>query len=607
METTVLWALVVTSVGLFGAVVRARLRLVLAAPPTIAVDDVGARIVRLVVDVLGQRRTIVERPAAGLAHALVFWGFLAFGGYTLLEFARGLGLLDVSSARWFLGYRVVLTPFATGVLAGITYLLVRRAFVRPAALGDRVSGESVVIGLCIATLMTTFLLTWRLPAATVAGRINGWAHAVVVLAFLVVIPRTKHFHLVLAPVTVFLKSAELGAVPNLDFEREQVGLEMVKDLGSKTVLDALTCVECGRCQDHCPATRAGQALNPKQLILRTQQALLAGPGDVPLAQVLTEEALWQCTTCGACEHQCPVGIEHLPLVVGARRGLVSNGAAPDHLGVMYNHLERRQNIWGLSYDQRQRFVQTEGLELFEASRHQVLVWLGCAGAFDPAFQQSLRGLFALLRARSVAFGVLAKERCTGDAAKRTGNEYAFQELATANIAELEDSRARTIVTSCPHCVKTIGDDYRRFGYAVEIVHSSVYVERLTRDMRPTPGVRETVTFHDPCYLGRYRGESAAPRALLARSGATVVDPPRAGANTSCCGAGGGLLFATREEIQGARISDMRLGELEGTGARTVVTACPFCSIMLTAANASAGGETRVVDLMTYAGERLLVP
>ena len=605
MEASVLWVLVLASAGASAAVVWSRVRLVLTAPPTISLDRFRHRAVRFLVDVVGQRQTIAERPAAGLAHALVFWGFLAFGGYTILEFARGLGLFDVSGSRAFLAYRIVLTPFAVGVLAGIAYLLARRVIVRPAALGDHLSAESVVIGGFIATLMATFLATWWWPAQTPVGHASGWVHDLVVLAFVIVIPRTKHFHLVLAPITVFLKSPELGAVPNLDFEREQVGLETVKDLGSKTVLDALTCVECGRCQDHCPAVRAGQALNPKQLILQTQQALVSGQRDAALLGVLGEEALWQCTTCGACEHQCPVGIEHLPLIVGARRGVVSSGGAPDYLGAMYNNLERRHNIWGLGYDQRQRFVEAEGLERFEATRHEVLVWLGCAGAFDAAFQQSLRGLFAIVRARGVAFGVLAKERCTGDAAKRTGNEYAFQELATANIEELTASRARRIVSSCPHCVKTIGDDYRRFGYTVEVVHSSVYVERLTRDMRQVSGPGEQVTFHDPCYLGRYQRETLAPRALLARAGAAVVDPPRTGTNTSCCGAGGGLLFATSEAAPGGRISDLRLAELEATGARTIVTACPFCSTMLAGAQASAGTETRVVDLMTYAGERLI--
>jgi Fe-S oxidoreductase len=434
----------------------------------------------------------------------------------------------------------------------------------------------------------------------------------IILAFLALIPASKHLHLVLSPITVFLKSPELGRVPNLDFEKEQVGLETVSDLGSKIVLDAFTCVECGRCQVNCPAWAAGQELNPKTLILQTEEALLAGRREAKLGEIYSEKVLWQCTTCGACENQCPVGIEHLPLIIGSRRGLVSNGQAPGYLGGMYNSLERRGNIWGLGSDQRQKFVESSGLEIFDPARHDVLVWLGCAGSFEADFQKSLRSLFEILRARGVPFGVLSKERCTGDPAKRTGNEYMFQELANGNIADLKAAGPKTIVTSCPHCVKTIGEDYRRFGYEVEIVHSSVFVEKLTRGMKKD-GARASVTFHDPCYLARYAGHVDEPRDLLTRFGADISEPVRNRENPYCCGAGGGLMFADKEEEPGSRISDVRFKQLTDTGAATVVTACPFCSIMLKGAQASRSGQgapgalgddVQFVDLMTFVKDRL---
>lgn len=609
METLLLWLLVLVFVGAFAAQVTTRVRLIAGAPNTFQVDRIPVRLRRFVVEVLGQRRTIRERPVAGTAHALVFWGFVAFGAYTAAEFLKGLGLLDVTAARWFHAYRLVLTPFAVSVLGGILFLAARRAIVRPVALGATVSWESLVIAGFIATLMATFLLTWRLEEGSLAARVNWWVHALVILAFLALIPASKHFHLVLSPVTVFLKSLELGSVPNLDFEKEQVGLEAFKDLGSKTVLDALTCVECGRCQVNCPAWGAGKALNPKTLILQTQDGLLAGKPETRLVDVYSAEVLWQCTTCGACENQCPVGIEHLPLIVGARRGLVSNGDAPEYLAGVYNHLERRGNIWGLSYDQRQKFVDAAAIERFDPRVHDVLVWLGCAGAFEADFQKSLRSLFELLRARGVRFGVLAKERCTGDAAKRTGNEYLFQELATQNIEDLKAAGPKQIVASCPHCVKTIGQDYRRFGYEVEIVHSAVFVERLTRGERAAGTETATVTYHDPCYLGRYAGGVDEPRALLERAGSRVAEPARSRDNPYCCGAGGGLLFADKDETPGTRISDVRFAQLRDTGAATVVTACPFCSIMLKGAQSSAPAETRsheiqFVDLLTFVNGRL---
>jgi Fe-S oxidoreductase len=275
---------------------------------------------------------------------------------------------------------------------------------------------------------------------------------------------------------------------------------------------------------------------------------------------------------------------------------------------MYNNLERRSNIWGLGYDQRSKFVQSAALETFDPAKHDVLVWLGCAGSFDADFQKSLRSLFGILRAKDVKFGVLSKERCTGDPAKRTGNEYMFQELANGNIEDLKAAGVKKILTSCPHCVKTIGNDYRKFGYEVEIVHTSVYVEELLRESSPShaalKGPRETVTFHDPCYLGRYAGTVDEPRALLTRFGADIKEPERNRENPFCCGAGGGLLFADKEEEPGTRISDVRFKQLQATGANTVVTACPFCSIMLKGAQASAQADTQFVDLMTYVNGKL---
>jgi Fe-S oxidoreductase len=600
------WVLFLLAAGAFVAQVATRVRLIAAAPNTIALHPVWPRARRFVLDVLLQRRTIRERPLAGLAHAFVFWGFIAFALYTSAEFLRAFGIADLTRSRYFLEYRLWLAGFALAVFIGIMFLLIRRVFARPAGLGAKLSGESVVIALFIATLMVTFFLTFWLDERTLSGEVNRWVHLLVILAFMVLIPASKHFHLVLSPITVFLKSPELGNLPNLDFDKEQVGLETLKDLGSKIVLDAFTCVECGRCQVNCPAWGAGKELNPKTLILQTQDALLEGKRDAKLGEIYSEKVLWQCTTCGACENQCPVGIEHLPLIIGSRRGLVSNGDAPAYLGGVYNNLERRGNIWGLGYDQRQKFLESAGLEIFDVAKHDVLVWLGCAGAFESDFQKSLRSLFDILRARHVRFGVLSKERCTGDPAKRTGNEYMFQELANGNIQDLKAAGPKTILTSCPHCVKTIGDDYRKFGYEVEIVHSSVFVERITRDVR-AKAAESSVTFHDPCYLGRYAKTTEEPRDLLGRFGGKIHEPERSRDNPYCCGAGGGLLFADKEEEPGSRISDVRLKQLSATGAGTVVTACPFCSIMLKGAQTSASGagaDVQFVDLMTFVKDRL---
>lgn len=603
-ETLAFWAVVVASVGLFSAQMSTRWRLLQAAPGTFSFDQIPRRVERFLGEVVFQSKVIARKPWVGFAHLFVFWGFVAFGGYTLIETLHGLGLVDLTDTIGFRLYTYLLVPFCLAVLGGIVFLLIRRGVVRPRALGETVSKESILIGLFIAVLMVTFLLDLVLEGG-IAARINWWVHMLVIFTFLVLVPNSKHLHLILSPGTVFLKAPVLGTVPNLDFEKEEVGLETVKDLPKKAVLDAFTCVECGRCMENCPATATGKLLNPKALILQNEAALLAGERDKPLVSVYDDpKVLWQCTTCGACEDACPVGIEHTPVIIGARRGQVSNGDAPDYLAPVYNNLERRGNLWGTMSDSRQKFVASAQFETFDPTRHEYLLWLGCAGGTEPDFQKSLRSLAEILRANGKTFGVLSKERCTGDVAKRTGNEYQFQELATANVEDLQNAGVTKVVTSCPHCLKTLGHDYQQFGFDGKVVHSSVLVERLTRHDRPVRLEDESVTFHDPCYLGRYAKEHEAPRALLERYGGDISEPVRNKDNPFCCGAGGGLLFEEHEE--GTRISQTRFEQLQATGAKTVVMGCPFCSIMLKGAKASTPGtdDLQMVDLMTWTEGRL---
>jgi Fe-S oxidoreductase len=602
IEIWIFRLLVLLAAVLFGQQMFVRVRLFLRAKDNLSLDDLGSRVQNFVADVVFQRRVFRNKPLVGLAHLFVFWGFVAFGGYTLGEFLKGLGIVDLTGTRVFHAYTLMLVPFASAVLAGIVGLVIRRGVVRPRALGTSVSIESILIGGFIAALMITFLLHFQLTG--VAERINWWTHALVILAFLVLVPNSKHLHLILSPATILLKSPVLGTVPNLNFEKEEVGLEAVKDLERKQVLDAFTCVECGRCQENCPAFGTGKLLNPKRLVLQTEEALLAGQMDLKLPDLFEAKTLWQCTTCGACQDQCPVGIEHLPLIIGSRRGMVSNGDAPDFLGPVYNNLERRGNIWGLLYEQRQKFITSAGVEIFDPAKHEYLIWLGCAGAFEADYQKSLRALFEILRGKGKTFGVLSKERCNGDPAKRTGNEYMYQELANQNVEDLKAAQVKKVVTSCPHCLKTLGHDYQEFGFKAEVVHSSVLVEELTKDVKlpAAAAASDSVTYHDPCYLGRYARHTEEPRALLERVGATVIEPVRNKTNPFCCGAGGGLLFEEHEE--GKRISQERFEQLQATGAGTIVMSCPFCAIMLKGAQASSNASTQMVDLMTYVNDRM---
>ena len=374
-------------VGWFAQQMAFRWRLIAAAPQNFRTDDLSQRTDRFITEVIFQSKVIGARPWVGVAHLGVYYGFLAFGLLTAAEAIRGLGIVDLTHNTPFHVYRLLLVPFSLSVFFGIVALGIRRGIMRPAALGKTVSKESILIAFFIATLMLTYLLTFRIPEESVAGRVNWWVHMVIILTFLGLIPNSKHLHLLLSPLTVFFKSPVLGTVENLDFEKEQVGLETVKDLPSKAVLDAITCVECGRCQDNCPAFGTGKLLNPKTLILQNEAALLAGERDRKLVDVYDSGVLWQCTTCGACEQACPGGVEHLPVIIGARRGLVSNGEAAEFLTTTYTNLERRQNIWGLMYDQRTKFVQSAEVEIFDPAKHEYLVWLGCAGAFEADYQK----------------------------------------------------------------------------------------------------------------------------------------------------------------------------------------------------------------------------
>ena len=335
-----------------GAVVvriqKAIAALVVRAKNNLRLDELPSRLRRVLFEVVFQSKTIVAKPVVGTAHGLVFWGFVAFGGYTTVEFLAGLGIADWTEAGWFHAYERLLVPFAWAVLAGITALSVRRGLFRPAvlSLSGRVSKESLLIGLLIAALMGTFLLSLRLEGT--AARINWWLHAFVILSFLVLIPNSKHLHLLVSPLTLLLKSNRLGTVPNLDFEKEEVGFETVKDLEAKEVIDAFTCVECGRCQERCPAFATGKALNPKKLILQNEEALLAGRLDQKLVDLYDPEVLWQCTTVVP-RAALPGGIEHFPSHWRQARP-TSNGRRRHKWGGI-QHLERRAHIWGLDSTQ----------------------------------------------------------------------------------------------------------------------------------------------------------------------------------------------------------------------------------------------------------------
>lgn len=598
IERVILLLLMAASVFGFWWPIRGVVRNIRRARPEpgYAIKPVGRRVVDFVTEVLLQTKVIRQRPLAGLAHALVFWGFCAFALITLNHFgsAFGLGFLsrDSGMGRIYMWFVAVLAVAVAVAIAGLAF---RRFVIRPEWLGS-LSPESGVIAALIFLLMVTYLAAFLWPEGTAGGKAIWWAHALVILAFLPLIPHTKHLHLALSPITVFLKRRGFSQIPPLAGD-EDFGLDTGKDVTNVIALQVYSCVECGRCTEHCPAHATGKLLNPKEIAVGTRHYLNdfgAGSAEPLIGKHLSLEAVFQCTTCGACEFQCPVGIQHLPLMVGLRRGAVNTGKWEDDHGTkLFLNLERNGNALGFAPSEREKFIEKAGLAWFDGSQEYCL-WLGCMGAYDPQGREIVSALAQVMRGLGVSFGVLRRERCTGDPARRLGNDLAFGELAQGNLETLAQSGVKKMVSICPHCVRTISTDWREYGEAPPIEHHTEFLARHAGRLPRGAANEETVVYHDPCYLGRYRGVYDQPREVL-RAVAKPVDPPRARERSFCCGAGGGLAFLGEEK--GRRVSVERAEELARTGASVVGAACPFCNTMFRDALASLGeGAPKLLDV-----------
>jgi Fe-S oxidoreductase len=564
----------------------------------------GRRLWDFVWEVALQAKVIRERPLPGIAHAFVFWGFCAFALVTLDHFARGLGFRlfdhDGVFGRLYLG---VAALFAVAVSVSMLGLAVRRFAVRPQWLGP-VSAESGLIAFLILTLMATYLLTFAHEDASAAGRVNWWAHTVALLVFLPLIPHTKHLHLMLSPVTVFLKRQRFSDIPPLEGD-EDFGIETGQGISQIMALQAFTCVECGRCTEHCPAKNTGKVLDPKAIALGVRRYLNEhGPNaSVPLVEAgyISEVALFQCTSCGACEYQCPVGIQHVPIIQGLRRGLVNTGKWEDEYGgKLFHALEKSGNALGLSQSERDKFVQKAGFPIFDGTQDYCL-WLGCMGSYDPQGREIVESLARVMHYLGVSFGVLKKERCTGDPVRRLGNDYLFQQLGEWNLQQIGAAKVVRMISICPHCVRTIREDWAEAGGTVTIEHHSEFLGRHVARL-PEGALGQRVVYHDPCYIGRYRGLYDEPRAVIDREG-SVVEADRSRQRSFCCGAGGGRAFLGEE--LGKRVSSERAEELAATGAPVVGAACPFCNTMFRDALASIGpAAPRLMDIAQIAAASL---
>ena len=610
-EKLLLVVLAVTSAALFwkrfGVVVDKILKS--RKDPGFQLFPIGRRIWDFFWEVLCQAKVIRERPLPGLAHAFVFWSFLAFALVTLNHLATGLGIGFLDSAGIFGRiYFFFAGAFALACAVSISGLFIRRFFVRPIWLsrpalpGHEVSWESGVIAGLIFALMATYLAAFFVSEASLAARLLWWAHTLTLLIFLPLVPHTKHLHLILSPVTIFLSRGSFSQIPALSGD-EDFGLVTGKDLTQLVSLQVYSCVECGRCTEHCPAANTGKILNPKEIVLGVRSYLNEyGPtAEEPLlGKYNSQEAAFQCTTCGACEFQCPVGIEHVPIIVGLRRGATNTGEwEDDHGSKLFNALDRNSNALGMSALERDKFVQKQELPIFDGSQEYCL-WLGCMGGYDPKGREIISSFVEVMRYLGTSYGVLRKEKCTGDPARRLGNDLVFQQLAESNLETMAQQKVKKIVSICPHCVRTIQEDWKEFGTPPQIEHHSEFLARHQVQL-PHNNTGEKIVYHDPCYLGRYRNVYDEPRSVIAAAG-TLVEAERNRERSFCCGAGGGLAFLGEEH--GQRVSSVRAQELVATGATTIGAACPFCNTMFR--DALAGGENspRLLDIAQIAAAQL---
>ena len=608
--------------------------------------DVPARARAEAVVVVGQSK-LLQRLLPGVMHAAIFWGFLVLLPTILIAM---IGAVDPHATLPWLGaqgwYALLVDVFAVLVLLGVITAFVIRKVQRPARFKGSHIGEADLILAMIAGIVCTLLLwhasqialgfndypaSWAPISSAIAMALHGplvpyleraavWAHVLIILTFLVYLPYSKHLHIVVAAFNVYFgRTRARGRLEPVDFDKadEEVrfGSANVTDMTWKQTLDTMSCTECGRCQDVCPAYATGKALSPKLLIMAIRdqmmaegpKALASGGAYTPPAIVpnaVTDDVVWDCVTCGACVRECPVGIEHIDHVIDLRRNLVMvESRFPEEAGAMLRDVDRSSNPWGKPQADRTHWAEGLGVRVLQPGdpAPDVLFWVGCAPAFDERARQGAVSTAKLMLAAGVDFAILGpREACTGDPARRMGDEYTYQRLAGQNVGTLNGAGVKKIVTTCPHCFNTIGNEYPDLGGRFEVVHHTEFLAELVRagKLNPLAGER-TITYHDSCYLARHNDVRSQPRELVDAVG-KAIEMPRNRERTFCCGAGGARMWM--EEKRGRPINHERVREAAETGAETLAVACPFCTVMLDDGVRETGAKLQVIDLATLLAE-----
>jgi Fe-S oxidoreductase len=632
-------------------------------------DNLPARVFKALWVYMSQETTRKTRPLTSLMHLGVVWGFTYYFLVNLGDALEGyipdfhfLGHGAIADL-----YHGVGDLLSLAVLVGVTYFIFRR-FVLPQRkelsyhdnillhpkvksgavtrdslivalfilfhIGSRTTGESIKIALDLrdgetqpfATAISrlwTDVLSINTATLEVMEHLAFWGALGSVLVFIPYFPHTKHAHLFMAPFNFLTRPhrTSLGELEPLDLEdetKEQFGAKKLEDLTKTALVDAFACIMCNRCQDVCPAYITGKELSPsayeinKRYLIKDNFLTLAAGEASPLplmGSALSESAVWACTACGACVDICPVGNEPMIDILHIRRDAVlMEGNFPGELKGAFNGMERQGNPWQVS---EPRFVWAKGMEVptvEDNPNFDILYWVGCAASYDPRAQITARSFVKILQSAGVNFAVLGnRENCTGDTARRAGNEDLYVNLASGNVETLNEVNPPRIVVTCPHCLHNLGNEYHQFGGNYEVIHHTQLIEELIAagkvPQSAHPSKTPNVTFHDPCYLGRQNDIIEAPRRVLDAGGARLTEMPRHGKNSFCCGAGGAQFW--KEEEHGTEaVNVVRYNEAKDTGAEVLAVGCPFCMQMFQTAKSEVTDGPEIKDIAELIAERL---